>query len=520
MKSIKIQFTFLLSLLFAFNLFATPPNPSIRSTVNANGTPWIYDFDINNIPAGVTSAFWILGDGHFRSDLNFNNQELIAGNNNNVQAFLLKPYIIAPPIKLTCGNCANNNSNTIQSSNVPVAMGPNEYLKIGTSWNPVPGGKHYTILTFENKGLIADGKVKVEFLNNISDIQVNQLENNSNWYSNLSIIGNVLEFEFSNLAPGEQRHLLVETKVEQFTSGNAISYIAEIGKKNKEIGFEYNSSLDIRKYPHDPNHKTVSEDRICAINNESITLEYRIDFQNIGAYYASDVIIIDALPPFLDYSSFRMISASDPCQAIISGNVIEFVFNQIKLPGLVQNTPTIPHPNETKGYVIFQIETDKCLDEGDIDNQADVFFDNLPAITTTVANTQIVYNEYCYFNNISCDPVNDDRDDRDEQDDGEPGMHRLKNPNEKIDEKKLYPNPVQDVFFLDFNIEEEKELPSKLIVYNVHGKIIADLSNKLSTQKGKQHLAISTSDWPSGIYFVKLESTKETDSWKITKIQR
>jgi len=395
-------------------------------------------------------------------------------------------------------------------------MGANEYLKIGTSWNPTPGGKYYTILTFENKGLIQNGRVRFGFLNNISGIEVNQFENNDNWYSNLLVNGNALEFEFHNLLPGEQRHLLIETSVDQFASGADIVYQAMIEDKNQEIKFQYDSRMSLRKYPYDPNSKDVSETRICAFNNEAIELEYRIDFQNIGAYYAEDVVIIDELPDFLNHASFQMVSSSDSYQVSLNGSTLEFVFNQINLPGLDQNMPIIPHPDDTKGYVTFKIKTDKCLDEGDIDNQADIFFDNLPAVTTTIANTQIVYNEYCYFNNINCNPVYDE--DQVDEDQGDPGLYRLEN--ENTDEKKLYPNPVQDVFFLDFNIEEENDLPSRLVVYNIHGKVIADLSDKLSTQKGKQQLIIYTSDWPSGIYFVKLESTKVTDSWKITKIQR
>jgi len=84
MKSIKIQFTISIFLFLTFTLFATPPNPSIQSTTTSSGMPWVYDFGVNNLPNNVTGAFWILGDGHFRTGINITNQELINGNNNNV----------------------------------------------------------------------------------------------------------------------------------------------------------------------------------------------------------------------------------------------------------------------------------------------------------------------------------------------------------------------------------------------------------------------------------------------------
>ena len=223
MKKITHLLFYIVSLIFVSSspLHSSSLNPEIVSSNFGGGA---YQFGIDQLPTDVTSVFWILGDGYFRTGLNINHNMKVG--NGLVQAYMLKPYRPTPPTKIICGsNCPG--PATSQASNFQVSMGPSQSVKVGASWNPVRGQKHYTILTFENVTNHMDGSIRLEFQNNVHSLVVYPYENNSNWFNNLSVNNSnkVIEFDFVNLQPGEQRHLLVETQLLMNTSGILIPKI-------------------------------------------------------------------------------------------------------------------------------------------------------------------------------------------------------------------------------------------------------------------------------------------------------
>jgi uncharacterized repeat protein (TIGR01451 family) len=120
---------------------------------------------------------------------------------------------------------------------------------------------------------------------------------------------------------------------------------------------------------------------------------FRVRFQNTGNYQAEDVLIRDVLDPVVwDISTF------EPSYASVGGVVYEnvqstlnpltgelsFLFNDINLPDSTVS------PNLSQGFVEFYIRTHGNLVHGtQLQNTAEIYFDNNPAIVTNTTNHTI-----------------------------------------------------------------------------------------------------------------------------------
>jgi len=80
-----------------------------------------------------------------------------------------------------------------------------------------------------------------------------------------------------------------------------------------------------------------------------------------------------------------------------------------------------------------------------------------------------------------------------------------------------YPNPVSDVLNFSYTLKEESSVT--LDVYDISGKLIANLMNKTETA-GKKYAQINTNapGWSSGTYFVRLSVNGKSISKQIVKI--
>lgn len=138
--------------------------------------------------------------------------------------------------------------------------------------------------------------------------------------------------------------------------------------------------------PYDPNMIIVNREKVLEVDADAGTyLTYTIYFQNLGTYYAENVIVKDSLPAKLSMSSIEMLASSHPCTWELYGeNAIKFKFLAINLPWEAQNEP------ESHGFVKFRIKTEgdfNYLEE--IKNKAYIYFDYNPAIITNDAITVI-----------------------------------------------------------------------------------------------------------------------------------
>jgi len=114
-------------------------------------------------------------------------------------------------------------------------------------------------------------------------------------------------------------------------------------------------------------------------------LQYMIHFQNTGSTTAQNAVITDTLDNNLDWTTFRPIYTSAPCEFAQSNNgkVVKFTFNNIELPA--------SNGNAFLGscIILYSIKLKPGLIYGDqIRNTSSVYLDNhTPVRTNTTLNT-------------------------------------------------------------------------------------------------------------------------------------
>jgi hypothetical protein len=84
-------------------------------------------------------------------------------------------------------------------------------------------------------------------------------------------------------------------------------------------------------------------------------------------------------------------------------------------------------------------------------------------------------------------------------------------------EVSAYPNPVADILNFSYNLKEESTVA--IDIYDINGKLVANLMNKTESP-GKKYAQINTNTpgWTSGTYYVRLSVNGESISKQIVKI--
>jgi uncharacterized repeat protein (TIGR01451 family) len=158
-----------------------------------------------------------------------------------------------------------------------------------------------------------------------------------------------------------------------------------------EFGEEYfNTEYSTSSFvacSYDPNDITATPagyaDPHFILSGERV--EYRIRFQNSGNLVAEDIVIIDDLDPAVfDMSSFQpMYGSASFTTCLHDDGTLDFIFEDINLPDSASNEEA------SHGFVVFAIDLQPGIAPGTvINNYADIFFEQNPAITTnTVFHT-------------------------------------------------------------------------------------------------------------------------------------
>jgi len=79
----------------------------------------------------------------------------------------------------------------------------------------------------------------------------------------------------------------------------------------------------------------------------------------------------------------------------------------------------------------------------------------------------------------------------------------------------LYPNPVKNTININYNLPENQKI--KIAIYGVHGKELSILKNAIQIS-GNHTLQFDASSLAEGIYFIKLNTMKSTNSAKFVKL--
>lgn len=281
-----------------------------------------------------------------------------------------------------------------------------------------------------------------------------------------------LSWNYSNLMPFESRSFIVTLNVNSPTEipavniGDLLDFSAVITSITPDE-FTGDNSFVLNQTvvgSYDPNDKVCLEGTIVPVSKIGDYLHYTINFENTGTAAATFVVVKDIIDVTkFDINSLQIMNSSHLMTTRITGNQVEFIFENINLES-----------NE-HGNVTFKIKTKNTLVEGNtVTNKANIYFDyNAPVITNTTSTTfQILSNgDFELDNSIA-----------------------------------IAPNPAKN----NVNINCNNNVKT-IELFDVQGRVlITQIVNNSQTQ-------LDVSNYTNGIYFVKITTEKGVKIEKIIK---
>jgi len=359
------------------------------------------------------------------------------------------------------------NNNTATQNFCLSANGNHNDVEVVIEPTPArPGFDAVYKIVYNNKGNQSlSGDVSFSYDDSVLDFVSSTLAPNSQSTG-------VLNWSYTNLMPFENRSFYITLNVNSpmdipaVTIGDSLTFNATItpiisDENSLDNVFTINQ---IVVGSFDPNNIICLEGDSVPTSQIGNFLHYGVNFENTGTYPAENIVvktIIDATK--YDINSLQLLNTSNPAYTRITGNVVEFIFNQINLD------------SGGHGDVLFKIRTLTSLVNGDmVSKEADIFFDYNAPIATGMANTT---------------------------------FQNLNNPQFVIDNSILVsPNPTSS----NVNINSNFNIKS-IQIYDVQGRL---LETKL-LQDVKT--SINLLDKTNGIYFLKITTDKGGKVEKIVK---
>jgi hypothetical protein len=279
---------------------------------------------------------------------------------------------------------------------------------------------------------------------------------------------NVYEWEIRGLAPGKSFEPTLQLAVPPIVTNNDSLHFSLNVYDASNLLVDYKTYSNIIRCSFDPNDKMSWPNREGDDNFtlREETLEYVIRFQNDGNDTAFYVEVQDVLDAKLNGRSLLVKNSSHPVVAMMHGDTMKFIFQNIILPDSKTNYL------KSQGYVSFSIKTDANLPEGyTIKNTGAIIFDrNVPVVTNTVKNTIVTF--------------------------------LPTSTNDLLGELKVYPNPVSDII----NIETLTPIKS-VKIFNLYGQLL------IETQTSE----VSLKSLVTGIYLVEVNTNEGKMTQRIVK---
>jgi hypothetical protein len=196
------------------------------------------------------------------------------------------------------------------------------------------------------------------------------------------------------------------------------------------------------------------------------TLHYKIRFQNVGNYFATNIIVIDTLPDWADVRTVVPGACSHPgLFEITRENILQWKFLGIELPDSVRNEP------ESHGFVKFSVQAKMKTQEGiPLTNRAAIQFDFNPYLITNQV-TNIILSRFNFLN-------------------GELG------------ELLIYPNPCTDKLNLRVKVIDQSVSGIQIRsirIFDITGRIMHSLRDIYAT-----HHEINLDFLPTGVYIIEV----------------
>jgi len=282
--------------------------------------------------------------------------------------------------------------------------------------------------------------------------------------------GGQLQFDFSNLLPGQIRNYNIAFNVESpptvsggmvlLFDGAAITDLLDVTPANNNTTL---AQTVVNSF--DPNDKTVLQEAVLNTDTQT-TLKYIVRFQNTGTADAVNIKITDQLDENLNWNTFRPVAASHAYNAQMNQDgLVTFTFNNINLPDSTSNEPA------SHGFVAYEVKLKPSLTvDDDIYNTANIYFDfNAPIVTNTVM-TDLV------------------------------GMLGLGEQNVSL--FAMYPNPANSAVTIKANGAFTAR------IFDLQGKTVVE-------DRGENSASLNVTMLQSGMYFVKVTTGNASEVKKL-----
>lgn len=236
-------------------------------------------------------------------------------------------------------------------------------------------------IVFKNKGNVVDnGSIKLAYQDDVLDFVSASQISNSNSAGNISWL-------FTNLQPFETRTIDITFNLNgpmetpPLNSNDVLLFTSSIGETGAVQPYRNTHLLNqIVVSSFDPNDKVCLEGQNLSSDFIGNYVSYKIRFENAGNFVAEKVVVKDVIDiSKFDITTLTPIAGSHHFYTRITGNKVEFIFEDINLPFDNANND---------GYVVFKIKLLPNVTENiPFDNQASIYFDyNFPIVTNTATS--------------------------------------------------------------------------------------------------------------------------------------
>jgi uncharacterized repeat protein (TIGR01451 family) len=379
----------------------------------------------------------------------------------------LNSWFTVTPASAVINLAEVDNSTTMQNFCVTAnGIHPDLEVLIAPIGGARPGFDSDYKIIYKNKGnQVLSGQITFTYNDDVLDI--------SGTPSETSVATGSLTWDYNGLQPFESRELFVTFKVNSpmetppVNLDDVLTFTASItptsGDETPEDNtFELNQ---IVVGSFDPNDITCLEGK--TVNPEKIGeyLHYNINFENTGTAPATFIVVKDVIDETqFDVSSLQVIDASHNVEARVTGNKVEFIFDDINLAG------------NGKGNVVFKIKTLNSLAvNDDVTQKANIYFDYNWPIETNDATT--------VFGVLSRDSFQKDA------------------------SVKLYPNPAVSII----NLTAASEIKS-VQLFDAQGRILETM-----VSGNENSVLLDVTNRASGLYFIKVITEQGSKVEKFVK---
>lgn len=278
-----------------------------------------------------------------------------------------------------------------------------------------------------------------------------------------------LSWSFSNLRPFESRSIVVILNINASTDevpvnlDDVLTYTATIlpmagDESTTDNLFVLNQTV-VSSF--DPNDIVCLQGDMLPPSEIGAYMHYIVNFENTGTAAAQKIVIkIEVDESMYDLSSLQLMYGSHTVNALIKGNVAEFIFDNIQLD------------SGGHGNILLKIRSAGNLSIGDsVLKHASIYFDyNFPVITNGASTLFDVLSTAAPSDGVGI---------------------------------KLYPNPVSDYLYFGSTSIESVDM------YDVNGRQLLHQSGGVSR--------LDMSSYAAGVYFVAVKAAGASKVQKIVK---